>query len=602
MKKQYLLLLFFICKLIAVSYAQDTLLVSNKFTNADLIPVTFFSEDSLGGSWKKIPGENMGSRKEPVYFQSFLKNTGSHPITLMFVTKGIDFLEGYIQGSRLQFLPQIGTVQPLCKRIYPTNFLIYTFTLEPGKTNRLFLRVKENNYKLSLSPFYLFEKTVGQEFISKQTLYQHLYVGGMMLMLCFGIALMLLFRSRLYFLYSACVSTSLMVMLMQNEYYYYWTSAIPEIVYNKDVFGILVVSIAICYFFFTKEFLKINKPSDQFWLKIGYVLIAILLILLITTYIADLRLFELRAVFYPFLDGLFLVTLLFAVKSFRRKYKPAWLFAFATVPVIVIGFIESLSNWHQIASSQLFNAYYMGTLWEMFLLTLGIAYRFYLDQLQLLRVKETQYRVEMQTRHEERERMARDLHDKMGALLSAIRLNVGLLKKMSSENMKDVFDQTDQMLLLASEECRNIAHNIYPAALLQLGLLEMITEMYGQIESPKFTIHSEGFEKDRLETVMEVTLYSIIQETINNIFKHAEAKEVTIQLTWYKKQINLIIEDDGRGFEPSLVKKRGMGLQSMKRRVAIMNGKMEIDSKPGRGTIILVKINYSAGRTSRFLS
>ena len=97
-------------------------------------------------------------------------------------------------------------------------------------------------------------------------------------------------------------------------------------------------------------------------------------------------------------------------------------------------------------------------------------------------------------------------------------------------------------------------------------------------------------DDERLERPVEVALYSIIQEAVQNIFKHAEAREVTIQLIREKKNLTLLIEDNGRGFVPSFTRGRGMGLENMARRVEILKGQLEVDSMPGRGTIILVRI------------
>ncbi|MBO9639813.1 MAG: hypothetical protein J7576_16700 [Siphonobacter aquaeclarae] len=566
---------------------QDTLHIRPGFGSSELYPYTLFRTG--GVPWQQMTRGAFDESGKPKWFRSRLQNTGTTPMQLMVICKAVDTLSGSIafSGGQVRPLALTGTHRPVRLREYPSNYLTYSFLLPPGQTATLSLRAVTDNYRFTLAPYAVFERVAGIKYLYDQQLYQGLYVGGMFLIVLFGVAMMALFREKLYVFYASCVIWSLALMLVQNEYYYYVFDWIPKFFISKDVYGVIVTAISISYFFFTTEFLNTRPKDDRILLWIGKISSGVLAVLLVACLLLDYRLFAVRGVFYPFLSSLYVIIIWLWVKSVRRGYKPSYLFAVASIPVITVGLLETMLDLHHIPVAVIYNTYYLVTLWEMFLLTMSIAYRFYREREAAAIVRQQQYEAEIRARDEERERIARDLHDKMGALLSAAKINVGLIGRSPDSQL---VEQTEQMLLLAVEETRNAAHNLYPANLLQLGLVPTIRDLYGRVQAPKFTVDAIGMDDERLERPVEVALYSIIQEAVQNIFKHAEAREVTIQLIREKKNLTLLIEDNGRGFVPSFTRGRGMGLENMARRVEILKGQLEVDSMPGRGTIILVRI------------
>lgn len=579
-------LLLFWC--IGLASGQDTLHVRTGFGSSELYPFTVFRTESR--SWQQMTRGAFDDSGKPKWFRSRLQNTGTAPLSLMVICKAVDTLSGTLTFSdgAVRPLAVTGTHRPVRLREYPSNYLTYSLVLPPGQTVTLSLRAVTENYRFTLAPYSVFERVAGVQYLYYQQLYQGLYVGGMLLIVFFGVAMMVLFREKLYVFYSSCVIWSLALMLVQNEYYYYLFDWIPKFFLSKDVYGVVVTAISVSYFFFAAEFLDTEPRRDRIFLWIGKTSSIVLLVLLVACLVLDFRLFAVRGLFYPFLSGLYLVIIVLWVRSMFRGYWPSFLFAVASVPVIAIGLLETLLDLHHIPVAIIYNSYYFVTLWEMFVLTVSIAYRFYQEREAAARVRQQQYEAEIRTRDEERERIARDLHDKMGALLSAAKFNVGLIGKSPDSQL---VEQTEQMLLLAVEETRNAAHNLYPANLLQLGLIPTIRDLYGRIQSPRFVVDAIGMDDHRLPKATEVALYSIIQEAVQNIFKHAEASEVTIQFIREKRNLTLLIEDDGRGFVSSLTRDRGMGLQNIARRVEILKGKLKMDSMPGRGTILIVQIS-----------
>jgi len=146
-------------------------------------------------------------------------------------------------------------------------------------------------------------------------------------------------------------------------------------------------------------------------------------------------------------------------------------------------------------------------------------------------------------------------------------------------------------------EAREISYNLMPSVLVDFGLvpaIQFLGEQFSKNSHLNVHVHVSGVE-NRLDPSIEVGLYRIAQEALTNITKHAEANTVNIQLLGDSKSIRLIVEDDGKGFlinrlEPRIDERHGMGLVSMRERAASFNGLLMLDSRPGRGTEIIVEI------------
>ena len=203
------------------------------------------------------------------------------------------------------------------------------------------------------------------------------------------------------------------------------------------------------------------------------------------------------------------------------------------------------------------------------------------------------------TQDQERKRIAQDIHDSLGSVLSAAKLKLSSLeesKELLSPDQLEKYQASLDLLDEASTELRNISHNIMPATLSKLGLEAALQSLIDKIAvhskmQINFTAH--GFE-GRIEESTEMSIYRIILELLNNIVKHAAAQKVTIQIIKYPAYINLMIEDDGRGFDyhKAFEEKKGIGLGNILSRVEYLNGTVEIDSAAGKGTTVIIEIPY----------
>lgn len=199
----------------------------------------------------------------------------------------------------------------------------------------------------------------------------------------------------------------------------------------------------------------------------------------------------------------------------------------------------------------------------------------------------------------EKQRISKEIHDGLQQTLTIAALNLEFIKKEKSKLSKliqDKFELGWEYLKKGMEDTRSIAHRLMPKAIEDFGLVAVLSDMVDQM-SVSTGIEFEfitNMEDMRIQIGAETNLYKLVQEAINNIIKHSKSNYVTIQYMKFGDQIQLIIEDDGQGFNPNkLNKNTGFGLASMKSRATALGATIEIDSQPGHGTTLIVDIPYN---------
>ncbi len=194
----------------------------------------------------------------------------------------------------------------------------------------------------------------------------------------------------------------------------------------------------------------------------------------------------------------------------------------------------------------------------------------------------------------ERKRISEDLHDNLGSSLTTIKLFFENLKSQNKDpETKDIFNKTEVLLAETYEKVRTMSHARGNGLLASRGLIPAVQELAQRINSSNkidFEVHHFGLDQ-RLENSVELTLFRILQELTTNIVKHSGANEASINITSHTDSINIMVEDNGRGFSASpLPRKSGMGLSSIEKRVENMEGTFVVDSTLGRGTTITMDI------------
>jgi PAS domain S-box-containing protein len=200
----------------------------------------------------------------------------------------------------------------------------------------------------------------------------------------------------------------------------------------------------------------------------------------------------------------------------------------------------------------------------------------------------------------ERRRIARDLHDHLGQRLTALRLKLASLREATAGN-EDLYGRAtrlQQIAELIDSEVSFLAWELRPSTLDELGLIDAMgafVKEWSKHYEINAEFHSAGLGDARLDREAETHLYRITQEALNNIYKHANAKNVSVLIERAGNQVVLIVEDDGGGFTQAEAQRhrksnRGLGLAGMRERADLIGGTLEIESEVGKGTTIYVRI------------
>jgi len=193
----------------------------------------------------------------------------------------------------------------------------------------------------------------------------------------------------------------------------------------------------------------------------------------------------------------------------------------------------------------------------------------------------------------ERRRIARDLHDSVGQKLSGIRLQwESMAMQDASHRAEPRFNSLKILLDEAVDEVRGISHQMMPKELEQFGLVPAIEQtILRSFLTDKVQCHFEHHGlSERLPKQVELALFRVLQELISNILKHANARHVTVQLVKSQRNLVLVVEDDGVGFDTGSVKRSGIGMMNVDSRVNAISGLLNVESYPGKGTVVTIRI------------
>jgi signal transduction histidine kinase len=210
----------------------------------------------------------------------------------------------------------------------------------------------------------------------------------------------------------------------------------------------------------------------------------------------------------------------------------------------------------------------------------------------MIKLNESRLAAVIEAQESERRRIARDLHDGVGQKLAGMRLLWEANIDNKSDNTAEQFSSIKKLMDQSVQEVRSISHQMMPKELEQFGLIAAIDQML-----------SEGVVKDticwsfehlnltpRLDSAIELALFRITQELVSNIIKHANAKQVNVQLLKTNDHVVLMVSDDGKGMTPVSDKTRGIGMVNIESRATSLGGKVHVETALGKGTVTTIRI------------
>jgi signal transduction histidine kinase len=212
-----------------------------------------------------------------------------------------------------------------------------------------------------------------------------------------------------------------------------------------------------------------------------------------------------------------------------------------------------------------------------------------------VKLQKERIHAEITIQENERKRIATDLHDSLGPLLSSVKLQINSLDS-TSETDQQIISKAGRHLDEIIANLREISHNLLPNTLQRKGLVEAIREFTGNNSKRNGTkIDFYQLQQVSLTPEKEIHVFRMMQEIIHNALKHSHAKNLQIGMGKENNEIIILSKDDGVGFEPEKIRKTssGLGLKSIESRIEILNGTYILKSTPGGGTSYFIKIPYN---------
>lgn len=207
----------------------------------------------------------------------------------------------------------------------------------------------------------------------------------------------------------------------------------------------------------------------------------------------------------------------------------------------------------------------------------------------------------IEAQEQERKKLSREIHDGPAQMLANVMMRSDLIERVQRERGPDEalveIRSLKVMVRNALYEVRRIIYDLRPMALDDLGLVPTLrkylqtTEDYNINSGVHLNFVNVG-QVIRLPSDMEVALFRLVQEAVQNSLKHAQPKQIQVKLSITKEMVTVVIKDDGKGFDAAIQKEGSFGLVGMRERVELLEGNMTIDSQPGAGTLVFIQVPY----------
>jgi len=481
------------------------------------------------------------------------------------------------------------------KRPYNSNYYTYPLTSEPNSktTYYLFLDAKGINLQMMLL---LFSDEAYQK-IQKNIYFSFGLMAGILLLTSlFNLFLYLNNKEKIHLAYSI-YSISIIILILVNEGfdYLFFMSDKP---YWASRSTITCISLLL-FLWVMQLFMNQNASNSRFYRFVNLTKILCIIFPLCGFILSRFQVPYILSKAYIQAYSLIVIWTFFLVicssfEKLKQGYKLAIFYLIATSLVVFGG---SLIAFRMITSHYYLamppNILQISLVAEALIICFGILYRYivYKKEKDLLMSVLQKQQLEhsdklLAIQETERKRIAEDLHDELGSSLAALKLRLQK-SKLDEDELTGILNVVDK----ASEDTRNISHNLMPPEFEKTSLYDILSNYYAKLSNEsgiRFHFHGSGgdhyFSKED-----ELVVYRILMELTENILKHSGASEATIQLIYYETELEIMTEDNGKGIMPK--ETNGIGLKNVQSRVNYLNGQIRIDSGQS-GTTIMIKVPY----------
>jgi len=496
------------------------------------------------------------------------------------------------------------------KRVFPARPLCLPFEVPPGEGRVLYLCIDQHNNNLYF-PLHI-ATTVEflqneQNFVIDQ--YWFWLVGFYLFSIVFNLILFSFLRDKIYLWYCLYVIFNTIFLLMEDSldalilpqwlYSFIWHAGQYSFLLLSAATGIKIMQSFVSQ---KKRNTFLYRVGSQLFL-VSFVFVGMLFVVM--NYLPSSPVMKHIHVFKTVRDILIFSNLLFIfvslVVEFLKKsviaylYGITYFFFFFSATMFMINHM----GWGSINLLEP-NILAWGLFFELLTLTILLTGRFRYVTQQGIRLRlrgaelereQTQRLIE--TQETERRRIAEDLHDDVGATLGALQLHVSNLPESGvadDPEMKRYFEKAIYLAGKATADIRSISHDLLPRDFSQLGLFRVLRNRIDElnaVQAIRFVLITTG-EESWLKPIYMVTVYRIINELIQNIVRHSQASEATVQVLILEEETQIIIEDNGIGMD-NAVDTKGIGLRNIRSRVEFLKGRLTIDSNE-RGTSFIIDL------------
>lgn len=587
--------------------------INFKKNNADLL---ILSEDEyLDDLWVRIILKNNSGTDRRLYL--YLDNA---------LINHVEYFE--YEGKNQISHELTGDAFPISERKIQYRNPIYNIKLSQGQSKTIYLLFKAEGRKIH-TPLQLYSQDRLIEHISKKEANLSFYYGILAALSALSIMFFFLIKEKVYVYFAAYQTSQTLLLFAVSGFstmylwpdFTFWTDrSVPVLMSLTIISGLSFMLAFVDNSKLTKWQIRILKAYQVF----------ALLVLIGAFFEGDIHYASIW-ILYRMVPPFYIGLIILAIYFFNKSYIPARFFVLGIIgSMISIFAILFLSVMKQ--HNNLFTNEYVlfGEVLKSTMLTLALLdrFRFYkeekdkiqlqmIEQLEELNVyresinkdlsdkinektkelNQKQYEVKralLVGEEQERKRIAAELHDGMGSMLSTLKLNaesIELDEKQLTEKERIAYKNVIELIDKACVELRNISHNMIPTGMEQFGLIQSLQSIIRNINSTgKTNFNLDTYNlNERFNTELELSIYRITLELINNIIRHSHAKNATIQLIKNDDNITLMVEDDGIGFNVNTIVE-GMGLHNIKSRIDVFNGKFTIDTQPERGSTFIIEI------------
>lgn len=583
----------------------------------EILPLDSLFKKFISGNFWSIGNQklfNQGYTESIWWFGFSIQNISEEINKFVFSPVGAAIREGILysfnEAGELLNTQYSGFMYGGENRDMKSRINSYQVSFEPGETIHFLLKLDSRGLNTYI-PFYLDTINYYWEYETYRTAVYATVAGILIMATIIALFFWLYFKENMYLTFSAYVTSCLVLILEEDGFLHLW--------FYGEKFGILsaiiipLFSLLMSFFLllFIHQFFDLNVQNNP---KFKWTRVYLIFLVSFALTIFSSLLFQEKYSFNRYLNWSALIlaflnmvlVLWLTIAQHRNQGKLAYFFIGATA-ILIFGFsnyvlnLQGLINWHPLKP----NGLIFGSIINVVAFTIGLTHRYYEIRKEKERLVQEKIENErelarsiIEAQERERQRIAKDLHDDMGGLLSMIKLKLDsiLMEYSGDENSRTSLEETHKLMGIACQDLRFIAHELMPMEASEKRLKTMVSEVLDLVKAQnKLKITYDIGEIPFLHIDTKINLFRIIKELLNNIIKHAEATEADIQVFFddFDESITLMVTDNGKGIPESILSdlSQGMGLRNLQKRVEYLKGNIHFDINKN-GTTIIVTIPF----------